>query len=306
MHRNMAVTFDWNDVRVVLAVAECGSFRRAAASLGVDQGTVSRRIAHLEDRSGVPLFQRRTRGAEPTAEGTELVDRARAAAIEMGAFEQVLKRRTKEAPVSVAAPEGLASYVLGPAIATGLGTANSRQPPKQYSLVNLVQLGKEADIEVLLIDRGADLPRGSDFRAKRIGSMRMISVSGRRYLATLRRPVTPASIREHALVQHQAYETMSSLEQWNDFIHSIERPRLIRAQTSSALHQIVKTAGGITLLPNFSPEIDSDIQRVEGLVPEMFVDVFIVAHPDALRSPSIRTVFDSISRYFLESSWFNL
>lgn len=47
-----------NAVRVFVAVAECGSLKRAAARLGVTSGAVSRQILNLEAAMGVQLFSR--------------------------------------------------------------------------------------------------------------------------------------------------------------------------------------------------------------------------------------------------------
>lgn len=60
---------DWNDVRLVVACAEHGSFAAAAVALGLDQTTVSRRIGVMEAAIGRPLFTRRRSGATPTPAG---------------------------------------------------------------------------------------------------------------------------------------------------------------------------------------------------------------------------------------------
>lgn len=51
--------FDWDDIRVFLAIVEHGSLNQAADYLGINQSTVSRRISALEDRLGVGLFERK-------------------------------------------------------------------------------------------------------------------------------------------------------------------------------------------------------------------------------------------------------
>lgn len=57
--------------------AELNSFSRAAAVLGVKQSTLSRRIADLEAIFGVKLFERSTRGAQPSANGRTFLEVAR-------------------------------------------------------------------------------------------------------------------------------------------------------------------------------------------------------------------------------------
>ncbi|WP_164159323.1 helix-turn-helix domain-containing protein, partial [Stenotrophomonas maltophilia] len=51
-----------NHLRYVLSAAEQGSFRRAAASLNIQQSTISRRVRELEERLGAPLFDREAQG----------------------------------------------------------------------------------------------------------------------------------------------------------------------------------------------------------------------------------------------------
>src|SRR5580692_11290446 len=46
------------ELRAVLAVAELGSFRRAAAELGYTQSALSRQVTALEAALGCPLFDR--------------------------------------------------------------------------------------------------------------------------------------------------------------------------------------------------------------------------------------------------------
>ncbi len=50
--------FDWDDIRHFLEVARAGSLAAAAERLGVNQSTVSRRIAALEKKLEAPLFDR--------------------------------------------------------------------------------------------------------------------------------------------------------------------------------------------------------------------------------------------------------
>jgi DNA-binding transcriptional LysR family regulator len=64
-------------LRVLVEVAERGSFSAAAAALSMTQPAVSRQIASLERSLGVDLFRRIPRGVAPTAAGTVAIDEAR-------------------------------------------------------------------------------------------------------------------------------------------------------------------------------------------------------------------------------------
>lgn len=66
-------------LRYVIAAAEQGSFRTAAAALGVNASTVSRRVRDLEDEIGAALFIRHAGGVRPTYAGNLFLLRARGA-----------------------------------------------------------------------------------------------------------------------------------------------------------------------------------------------------------------------------------
>jgi len=66
------------ELRVLLAVAEQGSFRKAGQLLHLTQPAVTAAIAELEQTLGVLLFERTSRGVTPTAQGESLISRAKA------------------------------------------------------------------------------------------------------------------------------------------------------------------------------------------------------------------------------------
>lgn len=68
----MTVNFELLDLRAFLAVAELGSFNKAAALLNMSQPALSRRIQALEASIGAPLLERTTRRVAPSAVGAAL------------------------------------------------------------------------------------------------------------------------------------------------------------------------------------------------------------------------------------------
>ena len=59
-----------------VAVGRLGSFSRAADAVGVTQSAVTKSVADLERSLGFALFHRTSRGALPTEEGRDFIDRA--------------------------------------------------------------------------------------------------------------------------------------------------------------------------------------------------------------------------------------
>ena len=71
------MSIEIRQLRYAVMTADAQSFTRAAAALNVKQSTLSRRVMDLELRLGVKLFERSTRGAEPTENGKVFLEAAR-------------------------------------------------------------------------------------------------------------------------------------------------------------------------------------------------------------------------------------
>ena len=69
-------TFDWDDLRLFLAVARGGGLAAAARETGKSAPTLGRRMLALERRLGREIFERLPRGYALTAEGEALLARA--------------------------------------------------------------------------------------------------------------------------------------------------------------------------------------------------------------------------------------
>ena len=69
--------FDFSTLRIFVAVAETGSFSKAAAKVHLAVAAVSRRIADLEDDVATALFTRHARGVELTPAGHSMLQHAR-------------------------------------------------------------------------------------------------------------------------------------------------------------------------------------------------------------------------------------
>lgn len=110
--------FDWNDVRAFLAVARSGRLTAAAARLGVDHSTLSRRIGALEHKLKAKLFDRSPSGYTPTEAGRRLMPLAEEMErLALGAAEAVGGTAgLVEGVVRIGSPEGFGSYFLAPRI----------------------------------------------------------------------------------------------------------------------------------------------------------------------------------------------
>jgi DNA-binding transcriptional LysR family regulator len=82
---------NWSDVRVFLAVLRAGSTLVASKLLGMAQPTVARRIQALEHALGVILFERNTRGFQPTPAARMLEGAAETLEAAAGDFSEAVR-----------------------------------------------------------------------------------------------------------------------------------------------------------------------------------------------------------------------
>ncbi len=86
------------DLRVVLAVARCGTTAAAGGELHLTQSAVSRALAVAEERAGVALFTRTAKGLVPTDAGARAVELAPDVLASLGALERAVRAPTIRPP----------------------------------------------------------------------------------------------------------------------------------------------------------------------------------------------------------------
>ena len=79
----------------LVAVADHGSFRKAATALGISQPALSAQVQSVEDELGVQVFERDRRSVLVTPAGEEVVGRARIALEAIDAVNDAARRRSE-------------------------------------------------------------------------------------------------------------------------------------------------------------------------------------------------------------------
>lgn len=148
---NQAPAPDLNDLRVVLTVAECASYTRAAHKLGITQPAVSRRVSALEQSLHTRLFRREGRYFVPTEAGSAFCERA-------GEILELVGQLPQATMQSSSRPRG--SVALGLPPTTG-GALVPRLVPayrQQFPDVALrIEQGYVSDLFEMLMDKRVDV-----------------------------------------------------------------------------------------------------------------------------------------------------
>jgi DNA-binding transcriptional LysR family regulator len=180
---NLALV-DWDQVRVFLAVARSGQLAGAAARLGLDVSTVSRRIDRLESELGVHLFDRTRDGTVATAAAEAMIPAAEDMERGLAQFATAVDavETTAEGMVRMTALPGIADAFLAPLLAR----FQARFPRVTIELD--VSIGyadltrREADLALR-----ATRPRSGDLVAVKLVATRALPMTSPEYAAELGR-----------------------------------------------------------------------------------------------------------------------
>jgi len=115
----MAGNWQWDDLRIFLAVSREGSFSGAARALGIDHVTVGRRLASLEEMLGAKLLYRTPEGAAITPAGQAIVAQCETMEAAAASAERLVAGRDTRVAgtVRLTATEKIAYEILVPCIA---------------------------------------------------------------------------------------------------------------------------------------------------------------------------------------------
>ncbi|MBL8685803.1 MAG: LysR family transcriptional regulator [Myxococcales bacterium] len=278
----------WDDLRVLLAALREGSFTRAAARLGVEQSTVSRRIAALEARLGRPLFHRDRAGPSPTALGERLRAHAERVEREVHALVDTSERheRAVEGRVRLATTEAMAVQVIVPRVLPAL----RKKHPKLY--VDLVTSDEQADLGA----READIalrffrPTRGELRAQRIANVSVAPIASRAYRTQGR------SLRELDWIVYELGPGRSPEADWVQ--RHTKRDPVMRCNGYLACVEAVRAGLGVSLLASAVCSWDPTL-RVLPLGDEgealPALELWVVA-PSSLRGvPRVDAVWDTLA-----------
>lgn len=190
----MSTGFQPAELSFIVALSNAGSLSGAARELGITTSAVSKRLAFIESRVGVPLVNRTTRRMSLTPEGEVLLEHARRILGEIADLDQLLasSRGVPKGQLRVNATLGFGRLHIAPAIS---------QYVLKYPQVD-VQLQLSVDPPPLSDDQfdvcirfGA--PADTRVIAKRLAANRRLLCASPKYLERFGEPKSPADLARH-------------------------------------------------------------------------------------------------------------
>jgi DNA-binding transcriptional LysR family regulator len=241
-------------------VVDTNSFSAAARQLNVGQPAVSKTIAQLEERLGVKLLMRSTRGLAVTEAGQRFYESARRSIEEADEAERAARGEGAglTGVLRAAAPTTFARLHIVPRMPLFL----ARHPELEIDLIlddRLIELVQEG-IDVSL--RMGDLA-DSSLTARRLSASPRVVVATPTYLARAGEPSTPAELAAHAaVVSTQHRHDVWAFERSGSTISVAVCGRL-RVSSAEGIRAAVLADMGITIASAwmFAPELTSGAVR---------------------------------------------
>ena len=276
---------NWDDFRLVLALARTGGIRQAGAALGVNHATVSRRLADLTRRMGGAVFERISGRYQVTAVGAPVLE----AAIRMEAACLEGERRLRAVspdmagPVTVSLPDAIARVILLEEL-TAFAQANpdiSLTLKCSYAYADLDR--SDADIVI----RGASAP-DEHLVGRRLFPYALGHYCARDYFDQVAPPDRRWLVRR-------------TPAQWIERSPCPEAPVGYVIDDIDMLHEAAARGQGMIRGACYIAESDERLIRIPGSKVEPWEDLWVLTHPDLRDAPRIKAVMGLVTEALMRS-----
>jgi DNA-binding transcriptional LysR family regulator len=202
---------DYAELRAFAAIAEHGSFARAASQLGISPSALSQTIRGLEERMGIRLLNRTTRSVAPSEAGARLLARLLPALADLDAAVADVRslRHAPSGTLRINTTRLAAIHYLAPLIAPF-----QRAYPE--IVLDVLVEDRLVDIVAERFDAGIRLGEmvEKDMVAVKIsGDLEMMVVAAPSYIERFGVPETPRDLRRHRCINFR-WPTDGSLYRW--------------------------------------------------------------------------------------------
>lgn len=291
-------------MRAFVAVADAGSFVRAADELGLSKTAVSRLVGDLEARLGTRLLQRTTRRLSLTPEGDVFLDRCRPLLDGVAEAEAELSAHAGQAigQLRLNVPVSFGLLHLAP-----LWPAFMARHPKVVLDVTL------SDRVVDLVDEGYDLAvriarlQESSLVSRKLTSTRLILCASPEYLRRHGSPGHPADLAGHAVI---AYALMAMGDQWRfdgpDGPVTVKVTPRMRTNSGDTCCAAAVQHQGVVLQPSFLVAAHLNSGALVEILPQfrsIELGVYAVYPNRRHLAPKVRALIDFLVDAFSVPAW---
>lgn len=230
-----------------IRVVEAGSLKNAAAQLGIEPSSISRKVAALEKPLGVKLLNRSTVRTTPTEQGQTYFERLKDILDAQQALDEEISNSIHKVSgtLRIGAPVDFGSQFVVPVC---------RAMQKQYPDLNF-ELFLGSDFENLFsnkIDVAVRIGElaNSQLIARKLGEIPRVLVASQQYLEKFGIPLNPMDLEQHNFIFYSQKQAKSDIEYLNftRFPH-VKMHSNFTVNSVSAVRDLVINGVGIHLGP---------------------------------------------------------
>jgi DNA-binding transcriptional LysR family regulator len=250
--------FDWNDLRIFLAIARSGSALAAARELNLNQTTVTRRIDALEHALGTTLFTRGARGSELTEQGEAI--RPHAEAVERAALavdgEAGRLQRDTGGAIRVTAPETIMLTLVGPLTRR----FREQRPDVRFDYVSAEHRLDLAQGDADVAFRAGGVLDGDTLVCQALPDIHWTVYCSHAYASRHGTPCSMADLAGHPTVNYA--DSIAGTEHLKHFV-SLVRPQDVAGTSNNVTNMagMIRAGVGIGILPMMVGDVQRDLVR---------------------------------------------
>ena len=281
---------NWDDIRSILVLVECGTLSQAGARLGVNYTTVARRIARAEQTLGQPLFDRHPDGYVPLPAAQEIARTAkRMEEEEFGLMRRLSGKQPDLAgPLTFTAPQLVIQTHLAPLLASFI----ERYPD--------IDLTIKAGYDIL------DLSRREADLALRISHEPQSALVGRRLCDQRSAFFATPKIAEAAAQSPEAeVPWLLLVQQPNvpELAQAVHPNIKIRARLDemTAMMAAAQAGMGVIRMPLFLGAACPELVRLHHLPSAPYPPVWLLTHRDLQKNPKVVALKEHLIPWFRQN-----
>lgn len=282
---------DWDLCRTFIAVADAGSYLAAARRMRISHPTVARDVASLETQLGTKLFARSNEGLILTPQGHRFREHV-----------EVMGAATLRAEAAVSATgtnaRGIVKLSIGPTLAAywlmpHISTFLREHPGIEIELVThpfpVSVRRREADIVLRIFQSGDE-----NLIGRKIARLGVGFYAARSYVSRHPLPESKSDWKDHQIIGFADMASNAELGRWSDRV-ARNASVVMRCSSQADMLAAARAGIGICAMSCIVGDAHPDLVRV---APKKLIgisDIWLLAHPDLVDLPAVRTVIKFVT-----------
>lgn len=284
----------WDDLQVILAIAQTGSLSGASRHLRISHATVFRRLNAIEKRLNVTLFERHRHGYTPTLAGEDLAATATRVQIEVDSAERRLIGQDLKlcGSLRITTTDTLFAGWLCPL----LTKFRQQYPDITLEVVISNQLQslsrREADIAIRPTLSPPDTLVG-----RKLSDICLAIYGQKKRWQTTPVPLDPTSLDGESWIGPDTHMGDATLEKW-----MMGKSTGYKLDSMLGIQLAVRQGAGIAVLPCYLGDHDEELIRLTKPVEELTTQLWFLTHPDLRYAARVQVFMKAITKAVCEQA----